>query len=237
MIAGYLEPGWHVLDPFAGVGRIHELRDLVEDLTTLGIEIEPEWAALHPSTWVGNSLELPLSWTDRWDAVVTSVTYGNRFSDHHKAKDPCKLCAGRGWQLWALDETVEWRLCKSCKGKGLSKRRSYTHSLGRDLHPDNSGQLPWGPGYWDFHKRAYAELWRVLRPATDDRPPGRFILNVSDFYKDKARVRAVRWHLETCEDLGFELIGSTAVSTRRQRHGANRERVDYEQVLVFEKAA
>jgi len=72
----------HVLDPFAGTGRIHDL-----PMHTVGVEIEPEWAALHPDTVEGSALELP--WEDaEFDAVCTSPTYGNRLADSHNASDP-----------------------------------------------------------------------------------------------------------------------------------------------------
>lgn len=71
-----------VLDPFAGTGRIHELAN-----TTVGVEIEPEWAALHPDTQVGSALDLPFD-DEAFDAIVTSPTYGNRLADHHNASDP-----------------------------------------------------------------------------------------------------------------------------------------------------
>lgn len=76
-----------VLDPFAGVGRVHELRTLVDwDLETVGVELEHEWASLHPETIVGNALALKFD-DGMFDAVVTSPTYGNRLADHHNAKD------------------------------------------------------------------------------------------------------------------------------------------------------
>jgi SAM-dependent methyltransferase len=70
-----------VLDPFAGVGLVHLLPN-----ETVGVEIEPEWAAMHPKTVVGDALRLPFA---RWgfDAVFTSPTYGNRLADHHNAQD------------------------------------------------------------------------------------------------------------------------------------------------------
>ena len=76
-----------ILDPFAGVGRVHELRDLVDwEIETVGVEIEPEWADLHPDTHVGNALAL--KYEDRaFDAIVTSPTFGNRLADHHNAQD------------------------------------------------------------------------------------------------------------------------------------------------------
>jgi tRNA G10 N-methylase Trm11 len=76
-----------VLDPFAGTGRIHELRDAVDwDLHTVGVEIEPEWAAIQPDTIVGNALDLPFK-DHEFDAICTSPCYGNRFADSHVAKD------------------------------------------------------------------------------------------------------------------------------------------------------
>lgn len=64
-----------VLDPFAGTGRIHQLPN-----ETVGIEIEPEWAALHDDTICGSALALPFD-SDSFDAIVTSPTYGNRLAD------------------------------------------------------------------------------------------------------------------------------------------------------------
>lgn len=70
-----------VLDPFAGEGRIHRLRDFRID--TVGVELEPEFAANHPATIVGNATALPADWTGRFDAVITSPPYGNRLADQY----------------------------------------------------------------------------------------------------------------------------------------------------------
>lgn len=71
-----------VVDPFAGTGRIHELSN-----QTVGVELEPEWAAMHPDTICGSALNLPFP-DDHFDAVCTSPCYGNRLADHHNAADP-----------------------------------------------------------------------------------------------------------------------------------------------------
>lgn len=70
-----------VLDPFAGTGRVHQLPGL-----TFGIELEPEWAEMHPRTQVGTALELPWR-SNSFDVVATSPCYGNRFADSHNAQD------------------------------------------------------------------------------------------------------------------------------------------------------
>lgn len=77
-------PPARVLDPFAGTGRVHDLGAVGYD--TIGVELEPEWATLHPQTLVGNALALPFP-DNTFDAIVTSPCYGNRMADHHDAKD------------------------------------------------------------------------------------------------------------------------------------------------------
>lgn len=123
-----------VVDVMAGVGRIHQLA-VTNRILTLGIEMEPEWAACNPGTvcadcveWIGR----PGNY-ERADVVATSPDYGNRFSDHHDAKDD-------------------------------STRRSYTHDLGRQLTPGNTANKPWGPKYWAGHARIIRALPRLVRP-------------------------------------------------------------------------
>lgn len=78
-----------VLDPMAGVGRIHQLdRDFVYE--TIGVELESEWASEHPDTHVGDVMDLPDEWCETFDAVITSPPYANRLADKHNAKDDSK---------------------------------------------------------------------------------------------------------------------------------------------------
>lgn len=73
-----------ILDPFAGTGRVHWLR--ADGHQTVGIELEPEWAAARHGTVAGDARRLPLP-AQSVDAIATSPCYGNRLADHHEAKD------------------------------------------------------------------------------------------------------------------------------------------------------
>jgi tRNA G10 N-methylase Trm11 len=85
VLTAQLQPGLLVLDPFAGTGRIHEVGALA-GCETVGVELEPEWASMHPATVNGTALALPFA-DATFDAIVTSPTYGNRMADHHDARD------------------------------------------------------------------------------------------------------------------------------------------------------
>ena len=110
---------------------------------------------------------------------------------------------------------------------------SYTHDLGRPLHPSNSGRLHLGAEYRTFHARAWVQAVRVLRPG------GRFVLpNISDHIRDHERERVTDWHVETLRKLGLHEIDRTDVPTKRMRYGANADaRVEAEHVITFEKQA
>ena len=205
------EDGFAVLDPFAGTGKIHKLREY--GFNTIGIEIEPEWAAMHDGTTVGDALALPYSselatGSDSYGstfsvseigAICTSPTYGNRLADHHNASDP-------------------------------ESRRSYTHDLGRELHPNNSGAMHWGDDYRAFHERAWAEAVRVLMWN------GVFILNIKDFIRNGEWQHVTNWHLTTLASLGLRLLEVRAIPLRGLRHGANASaRVPFETVAIFKK--
>lgn len=81
-IVRHLDPNAKlILDPFAGVGGIHDLRSL-RKVWTIGGEIEPEWAATHEWTFVMDALDLRYP-DGLFDAVVTSPPYGNRMADSY----------------------------------------------------------------------------------------------------------------------------------------------------------
>jgi hypothetical protein len=73
-----------VLDPMAGIGRVHWLPG-----KTTGVEIEPEWARQSVGTEVGDATKLRFR-SDSFDVIAVSPVYGNRMADHHEAKDPSR---------------------------------------------------------------------------------------------------------------------------------------------------
>lgn len=190
-----------VLDPFAGTGRVHRLS--TTNRQTIGIEIEPEWAATDSRTIVGNALCLPLL-DDSVDAIVTSPCYGNRFADHHRARD------------------------SSFRRSYAHDLRRLTGDPERQLHADNAGLLQFGPAYRSFHRGAWSECARVLKRG------GMLILNVSDFVRRGELVGVVSWHVEELVGLGFRVVDSVDVETPRLRYGANSHaRVGSETVTVL----
>lgn len=196
-----------VLDPFAGVGRVHSLAE-PDRIETVGVEIEPEWAACHSRTICADSLgwmrdrepsryeivnaagealdDLVVPFVE-FDAIATSPTYGNRMADSFAAKDD-------------------------------SKRNGYHFALGRRPTVGSSSTLQWGAGYWQFHAEAYRLMLGVVRPG------GLLLLNVSDFVRGKALVPAVTWHRGAAWGAGWvEDERPKLVETSRLRFGQNHD--------------
>lgn len=218
VMAGMLTGCSSVLDPFAGSGKIFDLDQYLPGTEISAIELEPEFAAMHPKTQLGNALHLP--WPDdTFGAICTSPVFGNRMSDHHEARDD-------------------------------SKRNTYTHCIGRKLHPDNAGAMHWGPAYWDFHIRAWYEARRVLKIG------GTFVLNIKDFYRTvpaskmkkpyyevtveekhnrvRTRVHVTAWHCDCLRLMGFQPVETVEVPLKGNGYGANGNvRAPYESVIKF----
>lgn len=125
------------------------------------------------------------------------------------------------------------RLADHHAAKDGSTRRSYTHTLGRTLTPGNAGTMPYRDRQADvapyrvLHRAAWAEVRRVLVAG------GVLVLNVSDFYAGGERQHVSDWHLSTLRRLAFTLEYTVTVETPRLRYGANRARVEGEQVCVL----
>ncbi len=237
-----------ILDPFCGTGKIHRLRDSL-DVETVGVEIEPEGANMSEWTILGDATDLPFE-DESFDAIITSPVFGNRMSDHQKALEDCKRCEATGF-----DPDWDELPCSRCKGAGHNqyKRLTYRHTLpvDRELHPNNSGRMAWGKKYRALHEKAWAEAFRVLIPQSNDHPhAGLFVLNIKNHYRTKERKidgekvkrqelqQVAEWHIETLENIGFELEQRIDVQTPGMRFGQNGNvREDNERIYVLRKKA
>jgi hypothetical protein len=114
--------------------------------------------------------------------------------------------------------------------RDASKRHTYKHYLGHDLHPYNAGALQWGERYRIFHRMAWREAVRVLRP------DGLFLLNSSDHIRKHRVQHVTQFHLDTLVRLGLRRERTVLIGTERLRHGENHEaRVDHETVTILRK--
>lgn len=214
-----------VLDPFAGVGGIHDIWPV-----SVGVELEREWAQQsEKATIQGNALTLPFA-SETISVVATSPCYGNRMADHHNAKEKCRPCKGTGHAV--ADGNKQWVICPKCEGKGRREydRLTYRHKLGRMPSEGSSAVMQWGPAYRSFHEEAWWEVHRVLEGN------GLFLLNIGDHIRKHKRVQVSKWHHRTIIAMGFECERRIKVKVPKMKKGANRDaRVPYEYVLAFRK--
>jgi SAM-dependent methyltransferase len=124
------------------------------------------------------------------------------------------------------------RMSDSHNARDASKRHTYKHYLGHDLHPHNAGQLQWSDGYRFFHRMAWTEVIRCLKPG------GLFLLNCSDHIRKGQRMNVTAWHEMTLQRLGLVHVRTVPIATARLRHGENHGvRVGHETLSIFTKGA
>lgn len=122
------------------------------------------------------------------------------------------------------------RMSDHHNAKDGSKRNTYTHVLGRELHPDNAGKIQWGPEYRDFHARAWDEAVRVLKPG------GLFFLNIKDHIRKGERQNVCLWHQGQLMSLGLVSRACDKILTDGNGYGENgKNRIPYELLYRFQK--
>jgi DNA modification methylase len=125
------------------------------------------------------------------------------------------------------------RMADDFTASNPKSRVTYRHRLGRPLSQSTTANLHFGrknAKYEDLHQK----IWKVCIDALV--PGGVFILNCKDFIANGEIQEVTKWHLNTLQDLGLEVIGQEKVFSRGMRFGANRDkRIDYEWVIALNK--
>ena len=232
------EPPLTILDPYAGVGRIHELREC--GFVTVGGELESEWAAASEFTIVADALHFPAE-DGSFDAVVTSPVWSNRMSDHHDAQERCKSCKGTGMiVVHAVDGLSDGDLgiadaeCEKCEGTGQRDhfRNTYRHALGRMPSVGSSATMAFGSAYRRHHRDWIVEARRLVKPG------GLIIVNVANHIRKGAEVDVVGWWLGCMVGEGLLIRAVDRIPAAKLRVGANRDlRVEGECNIVAQVRA
>lgn len=197
-------------------------------LPTIAAYLEPGWSVFDPFAGTGGVHKLS-------GLVPGLETNGTEIEARWAAAHPATLHADVFDCIWppgAFDAIVTSptygnRMADHHDNRDPSRRLTYQHTYGEPLQPNNSGLLQWGPGYREFHERAWAHIapWCGRR----------FILNVKDHIRDGQVVHVARWHVAVLTLLGFNLVNEERIDTPGLRYGANQAlRVDHELVLVFD---
>lgn len=201
IFAGLLAGCSRVLDPFAGTGKLALIKRHGFTGEVYCNELEEEWIQSSPYE------------VDHWSLgdACSMPQFQDRFFD--------AVCTS---------PTYGNRMADHHNAKDGSRRVTYTHCLGRQLSPNNTGAMQWGAEYRRIHSMAYSEVKRVLASG------GRLVLNVSDHIRKGTRIPVTEWHIEVLTAYGFELTSTVEVPTSRMGFGSNAHlRVGHESVLVF----
>lgn len=251
---------YRVLDPFAGVGGIHQLADPTSKglgilhaqgritasryVRTTGVELEPAWAAAHPDTIVGNVLHLSAIAVEPFDALVTSPCYGNRMADAHEAKDlaKCPTCdgyaceegcgvGGRGCRH-QVGSPDDHKVCRTCKGSGRGEELTKRNTYRHALGHELQPGSAAAMQWGTAYRTFHTQAWAACLDVL--KPGGLAVVNVKNHIRGGVVQRVVEWHCSAWLALGCYLEQVRKVETSGLGEGDNFDaRVPYEVVMVF----
>jgi tRNA G10 N-methylase Trm11 len=192
-----------IIDPMAGTGKIGKIKECGFQGIVYANDLEFEWIVQAKD----NNCDV----FSMYDAAKM------RYND----KEFDGICTS---------PTYGNRMADSHIAKDNSKRNTYTHTLGRMLHDENTGKMQWGEKYKNKHIEIYKEFHRVL---SDD---GIVIINIKDHIRKGKIINVSDFHKSTLESIGFVLIDSIEVPVNSLGFGANGSvRLPYENIYVFRK--
>ena len=201
IMAEWLRDAANVLDPMGGSGKLAEIKAYGYRGRVICNDLEPEWRNGYAVDQWQHADAAALAWAE--DAAFDAICTSPTYGN---------------------------RMADHHNARDASRRITYRHKLGRDLHAENTGAMQWGAAYRHKHTAIYRECLRVLKPG------GLFVLNVSDHIRDGRRVYVSKWHLDTLRGLGLQLRACHVIKTPRNRFGANaRARCAAEYVFLLEK--
>lgn len=167
--------------------------------------------------WMPNSEIQSIEIEPEWAEINRRSTVGNALRLPFPSKSFDAVCTSPTYGNRMADQYIDGY-----------ERITYAAKLRRPLHLENSGRLQWGESYRDFHREAWAEVLRVLKPG------GVFALNIKDHIRGGKQMPVTFWHISTIELMGFDTVAHQRIDTPGMRYGANSDlRMDYESVIKF----
>lgn len=200
--------GWLLMEAFYQGKRIDKLR------------------VLDPMAGIGGVHALP--------GRTFGIEIEPEWSDQHPRNQVGDALAlpwrAKSFDCIVVSPTYANRMADSHNAKDDSKRIGYRFQLGRMPTEGSSATMQWGEEYRTFHRKAWGESVRVLRPN------GLFLLNCSDHIREGKQMRVSAFHCSVLNGLDLECIARRDIPTKRMRFGSNRElRVNHEHVFAFRK--
>lgn len=199
--------GLSIIDPMAGSGKVVELRNYIT----------------HKDS--AERLRFRLNDLERWKKHPGAENKNPNV--RWTFESAYALTAEDGtFDVLITSPTYGNRMADHHTAKDGSDRQTYTHRLGKQLHPQNTGKVHFGLSYRLAHERIYRECARVLHPS------GIAFFVVADFIRRGERVRVTDATLSLLKTAGFHVVKTYDLPMNHFRRGANyTARVGYETVI------